>query len=191
MDHVLASCKRFRTGARLVVRRHPRGTMVSWIYLSPPKSSSALSLAVDTNILIRRNLNRATVELFRLHETGKVNLEKTDTLDAERLRTACDDAEARLRLLESMDLVEVLGPAAASPIPLNPRTSDTANSRTVRLIDRPCASSTRPRRREQRYPRGWCVATVCVPPDPTGGLQNRVGHDRRVVLDGTRKCAPT
>jgi hypothetical protein len=74
------------------------------------RSVSALTLAVDTNILIRRRLDKVTVELFRLHETGKVNLQKTDSLDAERLRTAYDDAEARLRLLVSMDLVEVLGP---------------------------------------------------------------------------------
>jgi predicted nucleic acid-binding protein len=67
-------------------------------------------LAIDTNILIRRRLDAATVELFRLHETGKVNLEKTDTLDAERIRTAGDDGEARRRLLESIDLIEVLGP---------------------------------------------------------------------------------
>jgi hypothetical protein len=74
------------------------------------QSSSGLTLAIDTNILIRRHLDGATIELFRLHETGKVNLEKTDTLDAERLRTARDDSEARQRLLESIDLIEVLGP---------------------------------------------------------------------------------
>lgn len=45
---------------------------------------SCLTLAVDTNILIRRNADDVLAELFWLHETGMVNLPNTDTLDMER-----------------------------------------------------------------------------------------------------------
>src|SRR5260221_10786275 len=44
------------------------------------RSASSLTLAVDTNILIRRHVDDFTVELFGLHESGMVNLQKTDTL---------------------------------------------------------------------------------------------------------------
>lgn len=70
---------------------------------------SCLTLAVDTNILIRRNADDVLAELFWLHETRMMNLQKTDTLDMERTHDEGNPV-AWERLLESMDLIEGHGP---------------------------------------------------------------------------------
>ena len=69
---MLASCKHLRTA-----RFRSAGTLVGQCRVDQPpraRSASSMTLAIDTKTLISRHLDRATIELFRLHETCKVNL---------------------------------------------------------------------------------------------------------------------